>query len=377
MAVQTYVQAIRMYKDMQVDELVKIEAFNKELGKAGKTAAEEGLAALKKINDHLAAAREHANTWDLLVEDIFKVNADVRKIAGDVERICKETKGKVTAVRNGTEAEMKAALEHARGGLLTIEGVAKSRAKSSEDLASSLDTFKNKVAQDHRDFSADSARVTAVITGDQSWIKSIEGEVSALHDAIKKDTIMIAAGSTGIAAGVITGIIGGVLIATGVGTGIGLIVIGAGVAIAVGGSIVTAIGKIDLDKKKAAMAADERKLSLLKGSVATFRNAEQMVSALAERAAEAAAGAQQLSLAWKDMAANLQSAAQAIDEVIKVPNNFDNVKDMLDSTAFLLDGAVDSWGPVKKMTDDIDKGMKGVKDPSKVEKRIDTVTLAA
>ncbi|MET9509412.1 HBL/NHE enterotoxin family protein [Streptomyces flavidovirens] len=78
MAVQTYAQMIRSCVDMKVDALEKIEEFNKELGEAGKKAAEEGLAALKKINTHLATARNHVDTWNRdILPHMFVTNADI------------------------------------------------------------------------------------------------------------------------------------------------------------------------------------------------------------------------------------------------------------------------------------------------------------
>ncbi|MFF3341414.1 HBL/NHE enterotoxin family protein [Streptomyces flavidovirens] len=373
MAVQTYAQMIRSCVDMKVDALEKIEEFNKELGEAGKKAAEEGLAALKKINTHLATARNHVDTWNRdILPHMFVTNADIHGYGAEFLRMGGKAHDELESARKGTEAEMKAAMQVAKGKLKALGGAVHKRAVAASDLATSLATFQSALQDDARAFANDKTSVDAVLTGDTSWVKSISDEVDSLNAGIKKDTAMIAGGAVAIAAGVIIGVVGGFLVATGVGTGVGLLVIGAGVVVAAGGVALTTIGGLDLKKKQEQLAADQKKLTLLKGSVAAFRTAEAAVGSLAKAAAEAADGAGKLHRAWLDLKANLDEVESIIGDAIDTGG--DTLKVALENTAEFLSSALDEWKKVQQASQTISQALTGLK---AVDKHIDQLQLAA
>ncbi|MET9509413.1 hypothetical protein ABZX62_13165 [Streptomyces flavidovirens] len=263
-------------------------------------------------------------------------------------------------------------MQVAKGKLKALGGAVHKRAVAASDLATSLAIFQSALQDDARAFANDKTSVDAVLTGDTSWVKSISDEVDSLNAGIKKDTAMIAGGAVAIAAGVIIGVVGGFLIATGVGTGVGLLVIGAGVVVAAGGVALTTIGGLDLKKKQEQLAADQKKLTLLKGSVAAFRTAEAAVGSLAKAAAEAADGAGKLHRAWLDLKANLDEVESIIGDAIDTGG--DTLKEALENTAEFLSSALDEWQKVQQASQTISQALTGLK---AVDKHIDQLQLAA
>ncbi|MGH3717383.1 MAG: HBL/NHE enterotoxin family protein [Pseudonocardiaceae bacterium] len=370
---QTYTQTVRSCVDMKVDALEKIEEFNKELGEAGKKAAEEGLAALKTINTHLGTARTHVEAWNKnLLPGMFNTNADIHGYGTEFRNMGEAAREKITKAVGKSEPEMKAALQDVRGKLRALGVAVHKRATVADDLAKALYTFQSKLQDDAKKFAEDKTAVDAVLTGDRSWINSISDEIGSLNKGISSDTSMIAGGAVAIVTGVLVGVVGGFLIATGVGTGVGLIVIGAGVVIAGGGIALTTIGGIDLHKKQEQLAADQRKLTLLKGSVATFQTAQAAVGSLATAATEAAAGAKVLYQAWLALKANLDEVEKIIDDAIETGG--DILKETLENTGIFLDSALKEWETVQNTSEKIKQALTGLK---KVTKHIDEVPSAA
>ncbi|WP_066954268.1 HBL/NHE enterotoxin family protein [Streptomyces lushanensis] len=378
LAVQTYAQLVRSSVDMKVDALEKVEDFTKELGEAGTKAAQEGLAALKKINTHLAAARGHAQTWNnTLLPQMIHTNEDVRGYSLEFKVLGDAALKQLTDAKGKSDQVIKEALTSAGGKLQQLSDNVEERATRVQDMVKPLGSFQKDLQTDATAFSDDKTTVDAVLTGDKSWVQSISTEMESLRDGIKKDNWEIAGGSLMIAVGVVVGVVGGVLIATGVGAGVGLAVIGAGVCIAGGGVALTTIAGIDLHKKQEALAADQKKLTLLKGCVSSFQTSQSVVTSLASAATEAAKGAETLYTAWLALVSQLKEVVEMIDEAVKSGSST-KLEQARENTALLFQAAVKEWETAHATSDNISKALSGLQgDPKKDIKEVKKLQLAA
>ncbi|MFE0104862.1 HBL/NHE enterotoxin family protein [Streptomyces sp. NPDC059009] len=359
-AVQTYVQTIGQTVDMQVGELKKNEGFMEELNQAAAQTAKDGLEALEKINGHLATARTHADEWNSgLLKGMLDTNADVQGYSKEFKTLGGAASQALKDAESGSPEAMKEALGEAHTKLKALQGAVGKRQTKAGGIADSLHTFQQHVAADAVAFGDDKTKVDAVLTGDTGFLNSLMGEIDALNEGINKDNAMIAGGAVAIAAGVVAGVIGGFFIATGIGAGVGLMILGAGVCVAGAGVALVTVAGLDLKKKQGQMAEDQKELTLLKASVASFGSAQKAVAGLADQATAAAAGAQLLYQGWEALGSSLGEVVEILQDAIDAGDP-DDLKDALDNTAAFLDSALDDWANVDKATEAIATALSGL-----------------
>ncbi|MGC5365449.1 HBL/NHE enterotoxin family protein [Streptomyces sp. DT24] len=370
LAVQTYAQLVRSSLDMKVNDLENIKTFTDELGEAGTKVATEGLAALKKINTHLTTAREHAQTWnDKILPELIQTNEDVRGYSREFSVLGDAALRKLRDAKDKPEDVMKAALSDASGKLQALSDAIDQRAKHVQDLSTPLAAFQKGLQEDAKAFTEDKTTVEAALTGDQSWLNNVSKEIDALHDGIAKDNWEIAGGSLMIAAGVVTGVVGGILIATGVGAPVGLAVIGVGVCVAGGGTALVTVAGIDLHKKQQELADNQRRLTLLKACVSSFKTSESAVTKLSSAATAAATGAEDLYKAWVSLGSQLKETVEMIGDAIQAGGG--KLKDALDTVALMFQAAVTEWNTALDTSKNIATALSGLKsDPKKDIKEV-------
>ncbi|MFI1253018.1 HBL/NHE enterotoxin family protein [Streptomyces netropsis] len=358
MAVQSLTTCLGIAPRMRFDLLEK--KTREELKTLDPDVAQKAVQALEGIDVHTDKARKHADHWNKdVLQQLFATAADVHGHATEFLSVAGKLRSQIAALgAKPTADQQRQVLESVRSHLKAQQRPVEKRAEGAKELTDELTSFAADVKGDSTDFAKDREVVDKAVTGKGSVIDEINQKVAALDDQLVKDGKTLAQGATDKIPGIGLLVIGGLFVVGGGSeAGVGFLTSGLGLLAQPG----TTVSGVDLDKRKAELAALQSDLSVLQASVSCFRTTQRAVTRFSADAEECRAGGQDLHQAWLSHGKALADTVTAVDDVLKKQPTPDLSQTLTDVDRF-LSSATDEWTDAGKTADAVRAFLVGIRD---------------
>lgn len=315
--------------------------------------------ALSQANAHLATAKTHGVTWrTVILPAMFDTNTGIQSYGVALQSVLTDLQTKQKALPADATSEQKIAfLQVALPELNALEKVAETYAANAKNLADQLNTLVTDLSTDVTNFTQDNTTIQNVVGGESGLITSLGGEITACHDAIKKDIAMIVGGAAATLVGIGMCVAGALIVAGTLGAGApvaaGLII--GGVIVTGGGVALMTIGGKDLHAEQEELANATTELDAVQGAVTSFNGCSSVLGHLVDGATDAHAAATQLGAMWDDERSKLTSLAQTVGIAISSAD-----PSCLDVLGLFVTSALEDWSPVAELSNDIDQALTGL-----------------